>query len=104
MAVASAEGSRSANPPVIATVSKTAAAGWRRLARVDVVLPNGVPVNQIPGSETGGGHLLFAGRFSPEKGAAHAISIAREADGPIDLYGEPSAAGNARDAVNGPRG
>src|SRR5260370_21618622 len=95
MAVASAEGSRSANPPVIATVSKTAAAGWRRLARVDVVLPNGVPVNQIPWSETGGGHLLFAGRFSPEKGAADAIAIAREAGVSIDLYGEPYHADSA---------
>src|SRR5258708_25586474 len=100
MAAALDQASRSANPPTIATVSKTAAAGWRRLARVDVVLPNGVPVNQIPWSETGGGHLLFAGRFSPEKGAAHAIAIAREADVPIDLYGEPYDAENARDAVD----
>jgi glycosyltransferase involved in cell wall biosynthesis len=100
MAAALDQASRSANPPTIATVSKTAAAGWRRLARVDVVLPNGVPVNQIPWSETEGGHLLFAGRFSPEKGAAHAIAIAREADVPIDLYGEPYDAEYARDAVN----
>ena len=100
MASALDEASGSANPPTIATVSKTAAAGWRRLARVDVVLPNGVPVNQIPWSETGGGHLLFAGRFSPEKGAAHAIAIAREAGVPIDLYGQPYDADYARDEVD----
>lgn len=100
VAAALGQASLSANPPTIATVSTTAAAGWRRLTRVDVVLPNGVPVNQIPWSETGGGHLLFAGRFSPEKGAAHAIAIARQADVPIDLYGEPYDAEYARDAVN----
>jgi len=104
MASALEEASRAANPPTIATVSKAAAAGWRRLARVDVVLPNGVPVTQIPWSETGGDHLLFAGRFSPEKGATHAIAIAREARVPIDLYGEPYDADYARDEVDRHRG
>jgi glycosyltransferase involved in cell wall biosynthesis len=100
MGVALDQASRSANPPTIAAVSMTAAAGWRRLTRVDAVLSNGVPVNQIPWSDTGGGRLLFAGRFSPEKGAAHAIAIAREADVPIDLYGEPYDAEYARDEVD----
>jgi UDP-glucose:tetrahydrobiopterin glucosyltransferase len=100
MAAALDQASRSANPPTVATVSTSAAAGWRRLTHVDLVLPNGVPVNQIPWSETGGAHLLFAGRFSPEKGAAHAIAIAREADVPIDLYGEPYDAEYARDEVD----
>jgi len=100
MAAALGQASRSANPPTIATVSTSAAAGWRRLTRVDVVLANGVPVNQIAWFETGGGHLLFAGRFSPEKGAAHAIAIARRADVPIDLYGEPYDAEYARDEVD----
>jgi len=104
MAAALDQASRSANPPTIATVSTTAAAGWRRLTRVDVVLPNGVPVDQIPWSETGGGHLLFAGRFSPEKGAADAIAIARSADVPIDVYGEPYDAEYARDEVDSHRG
>jgi glycosyltransferase involved in cell wall biosynthesis len=100
MAAALEQASRSANPPTIATVSTTAAAGWRRLTHVDVVLPNGVPVDQIPWSETGGGHLLFAGRFSPEKRAAHAIAIARRADVPIDLYGDPYDAEYARGEVD----
>jgi UDP-glucose:tetrahydrobiopterin glucosyltransferase len=104
MAATLDQASRSANPPTIATVSKSAAAGWRRLARIDVVLPNGVPVNQIPWSESGGGHLLFAGRFSPEKGAADAITIARLADVPIDVYGEPYDAEYARDEVDSHRG
>jgi UDP-glucose:tetrahydrobiopterin glucosyltransferase len=104
MAAALDQASRSANPPTIASVSKAAAVGWRRLARVDVVLPNGVPVKQILWSESGGGHLLFAGRFSPEKGADHAISIARRADVPIDLYGEPYDAKYARDEVDCHRG
>jgi glycosyltransferase involved in cell wall biosynthesis len=100
MGAALDQASRSANPPTIATVSTAAAAGWRQVTRVDVVLPNGVPVNQIPWSDTGGDRLLFAGRFSPEKGAAHAIAIAREADVPIDLYGEPYDAEYARDEVD----
>jgi glycosyltransferase involved in cell wall biosynthesis len=100
MAAALEQALRSARPPTVATVSTTSAAGWRRLTRVDVVLPNGVPVGQIPWSETGGDHLLFAGRFSPEKGAAHAIAIARRADVPIDLYGEPYDAEYARDEVD----
>jgi len=104
MAMALDQASQSANPPTIATVSMTAAAGWRRLTRVDVVLPNGVPVNQIRWSETGGGHLLFAGRFSPEKGAAHAIAIARRAEVAIDLYGEPYDVEYARDEVDAHRG
>jgi glycosyltransferase involved in cell wall biosynthesis len=104
MAAALDQASRSANPPTIATVSKSAAAGWRRLAHVDVVLPNGVPVHQIPWSESGGGHLLFAGRFSPEKGAADAIAIARSANVPIDVYGEPYDAEYARDEVDSHRG
>src|SRR6202521_4865980 len=97
MAAALGQASRSANAPTIATVSTSAAAGWRRLTRVDAVLSNGVPVNQIPWSNTSDGHLLFAGRFSPEKGAGHAIAIAREAGVPIDLYGAPYDAEYARD-------
>jgi len=100
MLAALEQASRSAHPPTIATVSTTAAVGWRRRTRVDVVLPNGVPVNRIPWSEIGGAHLLFAGRFSPEKGAAHAIAIARQADVPIDLYGEPYDPEYARDEVD----
>ena len=103
MAAALEQASRSPNPPTIATVSKSAATGWRQVARIDAVLPNGVPVDRIAWSETGGDRLLFAGRFSPEKGAAHAIAIARSADVPIDLYGEPYDPEYARDEVDSHR-
>jgi len=88
MAAALAEARRSPNPPTIAAVSASQAAAWRALAPVDVILPDGVPVERIPWSATGGGGVVFAGRFSPEKGAEDAIAIAREAGLRIDLYGE----------------
>jgi len=89
MARALAESRGSDNPPIIATVSAPAAQAWRALASVDVILPDGVPVDRIPWSITGGDGVIFAGRFSPEKGADDAIAIAREAGVRIDLYGEP---------------
>ena len=89
MAAALAESRGSANPPIIATVSAAAAQAWRAMAWVDVILPDGVPVERIPWSITGGDGVIFAGRFSPEKGAEDAIAIARQAGLRIDLYGEP---------------
>jgi UDP-glucose:tetrahydrobiopterin glucosyltransferase len=89
MAAALAEARRSDHPPTIAAVSATQAQAWRALTPVDVILPDGVPVERIPWSATGGDGVVFAGRFSPEKGAEDAIAIAREAGVHIDLYGEP---------------
>ena len=89
MAAALAEARRSQNPPTIAAVSSSQAQAWRVLGPVDAVLPNGVPVERIPWSVGGGDGVVFAGRFSPEKGAGDAIAIAREAGLRIDLYGEP---------------
>ena len=89
MAAALAEARRSQNPPTIAAVSASQAQAWRVLAPVDVLLPDGVPVERIPWSATGTEGVVFAGRFSPEKGAEDAIAIAREAGVRIDLYGEP---------------
>jgi glycosyltransferase involved in cell wall biosynthesis len=89
MAAALAEARRSQNPPTIAAVSASQAKAWKALAAVDVILPDGVPVERIPWSATGGDGVVFAGRFSPEKGAEDAIAIAREAGVRIDLYGEP---------------
>src|SRR2546423_7504135 len=88
MARALAESRGSANPPIIATVSSSAAQAWRALAPVDVILPDGVPVDRIPWSIRGGDGVIFAGRFSPEKGAEDAIAIAREAGVRIDLHRE----------------
>jgi UDP-glucose:tetrahydrobiopterin glucosyltransferase len=88
IATALDDAARSANPPSVATVSEASAAGWRQLTRVDAVLRNGVPVDRIPWSPSGGERLLFAGRLSAEKGAADAIAIARAAGVPIDIYGD----------------
>jgi glycosyltransferase involved in cell wall biosynthesis len=99
MAAALAEARRSENPPTIAAVSTSQAKAWRALAPVDVILPDGVPVDRIPWSATAGDGVVFAGRFSPEKGAEDAIAIAREAGLRIDLYGEPYDLEYARDHV-----
>jgi UDP-glucose:tetrahydrobiopterin glucosyltransferase len=82
------EASRAPKPPVIATVSTAQAQAWRRFVDVDMVLPVGVVTVQISWSATPGVGTVFAGRFSPEKGAVDAIAIARRAGMSIDLYGD----------------
>jgi glycosyltransferase involved in cell wall biosynthesis len=89
MAAALADARKSKNPPIVAAVSASQAAAWRLFTRVDTVLPDGVPVDRIPWSATADDGVVFAGRFSPEKGAADAIEIARRAGVRIDLYGNP---------------
>jgi glycosyltransferase involved in cell wall biosynthesis len=78
----------SGRPPVVATVSAFQAAAWRRRVRIDEVLPPYVPTLAIPYSATAGNGAVFAGRLSPEKGAAEAIDIASEAGLSIDVYGD----------------
>jgi glycosyltransferase involved in cell wall biosynthesis len=80
--------SRGSNPPVIASVSTAQADAWRQFVGIDMILPVGVVTAQIPWSARPGAGAVFAGRFSPEKGAADAIAIARRAGMPIDLYGD----------------
>lgn len=80
---------RSERSPVVAAVSAFQADAWRAFTRVDQVLPNGVPTGRMPWSRSRGSGVVFAGRFSPEKGAAEAIDIARRAGENIDLYGDP---------------
>lgn len=89
MAGALGDAIKSHHPPIVATVSASQAAAWRAWIRVDVVLPNGVPVDRIPWSADAGDRVIFAGRFSREKGATDAIAIAKQAGVPIDLYGDP---------------
>ena len=67
----------------VCCVSDSQADAWSRIATVDVVLRNGVPVDRIPWSAEGGGSALFAGRLSPEKGAREAVAIAARSG--IDL-------------------
>jgi glycosyltransferase involved in cell wall biosynthesis len=96
------EAAHSARPPVVATVSKFQAAAWRGVIRVDEVLPPYVPTRVIPYSVAAGHGAVFAGRLSPEKGAAEAIDIALAAGLPIDVYGDAYDERYARDLI-GPR-
>jgi glycosyltransferase involved in cell wall biosynthesis len=70
----------SAHPPLVAAVSEAQAGSWRRLATVDCVLRPGLPTAAIPWrAARTSTRLVFAGRFSPEKGALEAVAIARAA-------------------------
>jgi glycosyltransferase involved in cell wall biosynthesis len=82
------DASRSDHPPIVATVSRAQADAWRRFAKIYTVLRAGVATERIPWSATRGHGAVFAGRFSPEKGAVDAIAIARRAGMAIDLYGD----------------
>jgi glycosyltransferase involved in cell wall biosynthesis len=82
------DASQAINPPLIATVSRAQAQAWQGLVNIDLVLPVGVPTARITWSATPGSGVVFAGRFSPEKGAAEAIAVARRAGMSIDLYGD----------------
>ncbi len=104
MAGALAQAAGGKRPPVVACVSEAQARDWRRLARIDAVLPNGVPTARIPWSASPGVGAVFAGRFSPEKGAAEAIAIARAAGVPLALYGDAYDAVYAREKVYSHRG
>jgi glycosyltransferase involved in cell wall biosynthesis len=95
---------RGGRPPAVAVVSEFQARAWRRVVPVDAVLPPYPRVGAIPWSETAGPGALFAGRLSPEKGAAEAIDIARAAGIPIDVYGDVYDAGYAREQIDPRRG
>jgi len=82
------EARRSDAPPVVAAVSAAQARAWAELTDIDVILPSFVPTSRIPWSASKGEGVLFAGRFSPEKGAAEAIDIAQSAEMRLDLYGD----------------
>jgi glycosyltransferase involved in cell wall biosynthesis len=82
------DASRAPNRPVVATVSTAQAAAWRRFVDIDTVLPVGVSTARTPWSAAPGQGAVFAGRFSPEKGAVDAIAIAQRAGVSLDLYGD----------------
>ncbi len=86
--------------PLVACVSASQANSWRRLVPVDAVLPPFIPTEQIHFSPPAGSGALFAGRFSPEKGAADAIAIARLAGVQIDVFGESYDAEYAREQID----
>jgi glycosyltransferase involved in cell wall biosynthesis len=98
------DASRARNRPVVATVSIAQAEAWRRFVDIDTVLPVGVSTARIPWSAAPGLGAVFAGRFSPEKGAVDAIAIAQRAGVPIDLYGDAYDDGYAEREVHAPGG
>jgi glycosyltransferase involved in cell wall biosynthesis len=93
---------RGSRPPAVAAVSDSQARAWRRVVPVDAILPPYPPTGVIPWSGAPGRGAVFAGRLSPEKGAAEAIDIARAAGVPIDVYGDAYDPAYSRDQI-GPR-
>jgi glycosyltransferase involved in cell wall biosynthesis len=79
---------RSEPAPVVACVSAAQAKAWRKLVAVDAILPPYIPTTRIHFSSGAGSGALFAGRLSPEKGAAEAIAVARIAAIPIEVFGD----------------
>jgi glycosyltransferase involved in cell wall biosynthesis len=102
VAAALADAVRSRRPPAVATVSAFQASSWRRLIPVDAILPPYVPTRVIPWSKAAGNGAIFAGRLSPEKGAAEAIDIALAAGLQVGVYGDSYDADYTRDQI-GPR-
>ncbi len=87
-------------PPTVAGVSAFQASAWHRVVRVDAILPPYVPTSVIPWSPADGDGAVFAGRLSPEKGAAEAIDIAHAAGIGIDVYGDTYDAEYAREQIH----
>ena len=98
------EVTRGSRPPAVAVVSDFQASAWHRVVPVDAVLPPYPPTRVIGWSGTAGAGALFAGRLSPEKGAAEAIDSARAAGLPIEVYGDVYDAGYSREQIDPRRG
>jgi UDP-glucose:tetrahydrobiopterin glucosyltransferase len=91
---------RDDRPPTVAGVSAFQASAWRRVVPVDAILPPYVPTKSIGWSPSAGDGVVFAGRLSPEKGAAEAIEIALAAGVRIDLYGDSYDADYTREQID----
>jgi glycosyltransferase involved in cell wall biosynthesis len=100
VAAALREVARGGRPPAVATVSRFQADAWGRVTGVDAVLPPYPPTRVIRWSGTAGRGALYAGRLSPEKGAAEAIDIARAAGVAIEVYGDVYDAGYSREQID----
>jgi UDP-glucose:tetrahydrobiopterin glucosyltransferase len=90
--------------PRVACVSASQADAWRRIVRVDAILAPYIPTRQVGFSAAVGNGAVFAGRLSPEKGAADAIAIARLAGVEIDVFGDSYDADYAREQIDPRRG
>ena len=99
IAAALRQAAQGGQPPAVACVSAFQASTWRAVARVDAILPPYVPTRSVRWSDAAGHGAVFAGRLSPEKGAAEAIDIAQAAGSRIDVYGDVYDAGYARDQI-----
>ena len=88
VAAALGQAAQDGQPPAVACVSAFPASTWRGVTRVDAILPPFVPTRSVPWSDAAGDGAVFAGRLSPEKGAAEAIDIAQAAGTRIDVYGD----------------
>ena len=99
IAAALRQAARGGQSPAVACVSAFQASTWRAVARVNAILPPYVPTRSVPWSDAAGDGVVFAGRLSPEKGAAEAIDIARAAGARIDVYGDVYDADYARDQI-----
>jgi glycosyltransferase involved in cell wall biosynthesis len=91
---------RHGRPPTVAGVSAFQATAWSRAVAIDAILPPYVPTRAIPWSAAAGQGAVFAGRLSPEKGAAEAIDIAQAAGIAIDVYGDSYDAAYAREQID----
>lgn len=100
IAAALRDAARGDGQPTVAGVSAFQAGAWNRVVRVDAILPPYVPTRVIPWSSAAGDGAVFAGRLSPEKGAAEAIGIAQAAGIAIDVYGDAYDAEYARDQID----
>jgi glycosyltransferase involved in cell wall biosynthesis len=87
----------------VACVSAFQARAWEKFVRVDAILPPYVPTRVIPWSPAAGDGAVFAGRLSPEKGAAEAIDIAQAAGIAIDVYGDAYDPDYAREQIGARR-
>jgi len=98
------EAARGSRPPAVAGVSASHASAWRPVVPVDAILPPYVPTQSMAWSPAAGNGAVFAGRLSPEKGAAEAIDIARAAGVAIDVYGDAYDPRYAREQIDPRRG
>lgn len=84
-----AQRERTPQQPWLATVSRSCAASYADICRIDAVIYNGLDLGAIPFAATPAPdtHALYAGRIAPEKGVEDAILIALAAGISLTLVG-----------------